>query len=120
MQTADPVTAFIINISDSFIPSNDTSIERCSAKMETNASAKDIFLSVTILAEILRRDFMKFTVARVVFVKVYVAIAIITIIWNSCPLSRTTDRITVPASGTDKLINIIPVNFDSNRRIFLA
>ena len=72
--------AFIITISVSVIPSNDTSIERCNANIETKASAKDMFRSVIRVADELRRAFMSFIVASVILVKVYAANAIITII----------------------------------------
>ena len=80
MHTAEPREAFIITISVSVIPSNDTSIERCNAKMETKASAKDMFRNVINFADVLFRDLIKFTVARVILVKAYAAIAIIMII----------------------------------------
>ena len=78
--TAEPRVAFIITISVSVIPSNDTSIERCNANIETKASAKDMFRSVIRVADELRRAFMSFIVASVILVKVYAANAIITII----------------------------------------
>ena len=53
MHTAEPRVAFIITISVSVIPLNDTSIERCNAKIETKASAKDIFRSVMSVADVL-------------------------------------------------------------------
>ena len=107
--------AFIITISVSLIPSNDTSIERCNANIETNASAKDMFRNAMSVADVLRRAFMNFMVASVILVKAYAAIAIITIICRSCPLSRTTESITVPASGMDSSINIHPVNLAMKR-----
>ena len=67
--TAEPRLAFIITISVSLIPSNDTSIERCNANIETKASAKDIFRSVISVTDVLRRAFMSFIVASVIFVK---------------------------------------------------
>ena len=70
----------MITISVSVIPSNDTSIERCNANIETKASAKDMFRSVISVADVLRRAFMNFIVASVILVKAYAAIAIITII----------------------------------------
>ena len=80
--TAEPRVAFIITISVSVIPSNDTSIERCNANIDTKASAKDMFRSVMSIVEVLRRDFIRLIVASVILVKAYVAMAIITIIWN--------------------------------------
>ena len=64
--TAEPRVAFIITISVSVIPSNDTSIERCNANIETKASAKDMFRSVIRVADELRRAFMSFIVASVI------------------------------------------------------
>ena len=113
--TAEPREAFIITISVSVIPSKDTSIERCNANIETKASAKDMFRSVISVADVLRRTFMNFIVASVILVKAYAAIAIITIICRSCPLSRNTESITVPASGMDSSINIHPVNLAMKR-----
>ena len=80
MHTVEPRAPFMITISSSLIPSNDTSMERCKAKMDTNASAKVMFRRTTSVAEVLRRDLMRLIVATVIFVKVYAAIAIITII----------------------------------------
>ena len=77
--TAEPKAAFIITTSVSVIPSNDTSIERCNAKIDAKASAKDMFRSVMSVVEVLWRDFTRLIVASVIFVKAYVAIAIITI-----------------------------------------
>ena len=108
--TAEPRVAFIITISVSVIPSKDTSIERCNANIETKASANDMFRSAISVADVLRRAFMSFIVASVILVKAYAAIAIITIICRSCPLSRNTESITVPESGMDSSINIHPVN----------
>ena len=118
MHTAEPSVAFIITISASVIPSNDTSIERCNANIDTKASAKDMFRSVISVADVLRRAFMSFIVASVIFVKAYTAIAIITIICSLSPLSRTTESITIPASGMDNSINIQPVNFVTKRSCF--
>ena len=67
---------FIVTISPSVIPSNVTNIERCNAHIDTNASAKDMFLSVISVTELLRRDLKRFIVAIVILAKVYVAIPI--------------------------------------------
>ena len=69
MHTAEPRDAFIITISTSRIPSNDTSIERCNANIEAKASANDIFRSVTSAADLLLRAFMNFIIASVILVK---------------------------------------------------
>ena len=50
---AEPSAAFIITISVSPIPLNDTSIDRCKANMEAKASANDILRSVSRVAEVL-------------------------------------------------------------------
>ena len=79
IHTAQPVAPFMMRIPDSVIPSNETSIERCKEKIETKAVAKEIFRSVTAFAEQIWRDFTSFTVASVIFVNAYTAMAIITI-----------------------------------------
>ena len=66
---AEPRTAFIITISVSSMPSNDTSMERCNAKMDTNASEKDIFRKLMNAHDVLRRDFIRLIVAIVIFAK---------------------------------------------------
>lgn len=66
--TAEPSAAFIICISLSVIPSKDVSIDRCNAKIDTNASAKDIFRSVMRVADVLCRNLTRLIVARVIFV----------------------------------------------------
>ena len=68
MNIADPSDAFIIIISFSLIPSNDTSIPRCNAKIEAKASEKDMFLRVIIAGEALWREFIRFMVAKLIFV----------------------------------------------------
>ena len=80
MHTALPVHAFIIVISAFVIPSKVTSIERCREKIETKASAKDIFRSAIICPDALCRDLIRLIVANVIFVKAYVAMAIMAIV----------------------------------------
>ena len=80
MHTAGPRAAFIITISASVTPLKVTSIERCNAKMETKASANEMFSSVMSLADVLFRAFINLIVASVILVKAYAAIAIITIL----------------------------------------
>ena len=79
MQIALPVVAFIMRIPASDIPSKETSIDLCREKTETKAVAKEIFRSVTAFAERIWRDFTNFTVACVIFVNAYTAIAIMMI-----------------------------------------
>ena len=79
MHTPLPVAPFMMRIPDSVIPSKETSIERCKEKIETKAVAKEIFRSVTAFAERIWRDFTSFTVANVIFVNAYTAMAIMTI-----------------------------------------
>ena len=69
MHTALPVHAFIMVISAFVIPSKVTSIERCREKIETKASAKDIFRSAIICPDALCRDLIRLIVANVIFVK---------------------------------------------------
>ena len=119
-QTAAPITALNIHISVSDISPNDTSIERCNENIETQVSDKDMFRKVTSLAEELFRALIKFIIASVIFVKEYVAIAIITISCITIPLSRITESITVPTSGRDSSISIMPVNFVINLFCFFV
>ena len=69
-QTAEPVTMFIILISFVDIPSNDTSMDLCNEKMETKASANEIFRNIFILSGVFLLDLTKFIVAKVNFVNV--------------------------------------------------
>ena len=69
MHTREPREAFIITISVSLIPSNDTSIERCNANIETKASANDMFRNIRSIADLLRRAFMNLIIASVILVK---------------------------------------------------
>ena len=115
MNTELPKHAFIIKISELLIPSNDTSIERCNANIETSESANEIFLRTTSVSDAFLRAFIRLIIANTIFVNVYAAMAIITIICRSCPLSRNTESITVPASGIDSSINIHPVNLAMKR-----
>ena len=92
------------------MPSKDTSIERCKEKMETKASAKDMFRNASIFTDVLFLALIHFIVARVIFVKAYTASASMAIKWNTVPLSFTKARITVPTSEKDSTISIIPVN----------
>ena len=82
MQTPEPVREFIRIISDPDMPSKVASIDRCKEKIETKASARDMFLSVMIFCDVLLRAPMSFTIAAVILAKAYVAIAIIIIILN--------------------------------------
>ena len=79
IQTAEPVAAFITTIVRSDISPNDTSIDLCREKIDTNASAKDILRSVFTFEGALRRDLAKLTDAKVIFVNAYTAMVIITI-----------------------------------------
>lgn len=69
MQTAEPVAIFMILMVFGAISPNDTSIDLCRENIDTNASAKEMFLNVLTLADTLRLDFPKFTDANVIFVK---------------------------------------------------
>ena len=69
MHTALPVHTFMIVISALVIPSKLTSIERCKEKIETKASAEEMFLRVISFADALCRDLISLIVARVIFVK---------------------------------------------------
>lgn len=120
MHTAEPVAKFIIRISVFVIPSNDTSIDRCSEKTETKALAKEVFRKVIIFTEILFHDFTHLIIASVMFMKVYIAIASIAINGNTVPLSFTKERITVPTRETDRTINIAPANRRRNRLLPLC
>ena len=53
----------------SLILSNETSIERCNANIETKASANDIFRNVMSIAYLLRRACMSLIIASVILVK---------------------------------------------------
>ena len=75
MHTAEPVAIFIMRISVSVMPSKDTSMDRCKEKMDTKASAKEVFRNASILAEEVLRTFIQLIVARVIFAKAYVAMA---------------------------------------------
>ena len=79
IHTAEPVATFMIRISISVIPSKDTSIDLCKEKIETKASAKDMFRNVINFADLLFRAFIHLIVASVILVKAYTAIASITI-----------------------------------------
>lgn len=65
-----PVNVFIRRISESCIPSNVMSIERCNANIETTASASDIFHIVIIKGELSFPHLQSFTIASVIFVNV--------------------------------------------------
>ena len=71
---------FIILIVPSANSLKDTSIDLCKENIDTKASAKDIFLNVFTFKDALRLDFAKLTEAKVIFVKAYTAIVIITIL----------------------------------------
>lgn len=70
---------FIILIVLSTISPKDTSIDLCRENIDTNASAKDMLRSVFTFKDALRLDFTKLTEAKVIFVKAYTAMVIITI-----------------------------------------
>ena len=110
IHTAEPVATFMIRISVSVIPSNDTSMDLCKENKETKASAKDMFRNVINFTDLLFLASIHFIVASVILVKAYTAMASITLKWNTVPLSFTKARMTVPTSGRDNSINIIPVN----------
>ena len=110
MHTAEPVAAFIIRIWVADIPSKDTSIDRCSEKIETKPFAKAMFRKVITFADLLFCALLHRMIARVILVKVYVAIASIATSGNTVPLSFTKARITVPARGKDSTINMIPAD----------
>ena len=69
MQTADPVAMFMIRIVLLGISPKETSIDLCKENIETNASAKDMFLSISIFTDRLRLDFTKLIDAMVILVK---------------------------------------------------
>ena len=69
MQTTEPNAALNIAVLISDISPKETSIERCKAKIETKASAKDIFLKVISLAELLFLALIRFIKASVIFAK---------------------------------------------------
>ena len=79
MHTAEPVARFIICISVLLIPSKDTSIDRWRENIDTKPSAKDKFLRVMILGDLLFLDFIRFIAAIVIFVNAYSAMVIIVI-----------------------------------------
>ena len=70
---------FIILIVLSTISPKDTSIDLCRENIDTNASAKDMLRSVFTFKDALRLDFTKLTEAKIIFVKAYTAMVIITI-----------------------------------------
>ena len=101
--------AFIMRISPSVIPGKETSIDRCNANIETQLSASEILRKAMSFTELPFFNRTRFMIAKVIFVKVYAAMVIITIICMTLPLSRTTDRMTVPTSGRESSISIAPV-----------
>ncbi len=70
---------FIILIVLSAMPTKDTSIDLCRENIDAKASAKDMLRSVFTFKDALRLDFAKLTEAKVIFVKAYTAMVIITI-----------------------------------------
>ena len=66
---ADPNVKFMICISFGVIPSKDTNMDRCKAKIETKASANDMLRKAIIGPEVLRLNLMRLIVASVIFVK---------------------------------------------------
>jgi len=70
---------FIILIVPSDISPKDTSIDLCRENIDTNASAKEILRNIFTFIDVLRLDFAKLTEAKVIFVKAYTAMVIITI-----------------------------------------
>ncbi len=67
IQTAVPVKKFKIQILRPLIPGKDTSIDRCIEYIETNASARDKFLSIFFTGDALRFAFTIAVMAIVIF-----------------------------------------------------
>lgn len=85
IEITEPKTAFMMRISPSAIPGKETSIDRCNANIETQLSASERLRKAMSFEEFpfLRRA--RFMIEKVIFVKVYAAIVIITIICMTLP-----------------------------------